>query len=66
MKFVTDRSYAEPDKAARTRLEIANTIDVVQDGKVYIELINGPSCFARKAHWRNTRPGLDRASSAGW
>ena len=39
MKFVTDRPYADPDKAARTRLEIANTIDVVQDGKAYIELI---------------------------
>ena len=28
-EFVTDRPYADPEKAARTLLEIANTVDVV-------------------------------------
>jgi hypothetical protein len=33
MKFAADRPYAEPEKAARKLLEIANSVEVVQDGR---------------------------------
>ena len=36
MKLVNDRPYADPDKAARRIMEIANTIEADQ-GKVHIE-----------------------------
>ena len=48
MKFAADRPYANPEKAARKILEIANSVEVAQDDRIYIDLING-SCFARKA-----------------
>ena len=42
MKFSADRPWSDPEKAARKLLEIANAVEVVQDGRIYIELINGP------------------------
>jgi hypothetical protein len=55
MKLTADRPYSDPEKAALTLVEIANTVEVVQDGRIYIELINGPFLSARKARRRNTR-----------
>ena len=48
MKFTADRPDADPEKAARKIVEIANTVEAVQDGRIYIELINGPFLFADK------------------
>ena len=42
MKFVTDRPFADPDAAARKLIELANAFEPVQDGRIYIEKINGP------------------------
>jgi hypothetical protein len=42
MKFVSDRPFADPDAAARKLMELANAFDPVQDGRIYIEKINGP------------------------
>jgi hypothetical protein len=41
MKFVTPSQFADPDTAARKLVEIANATEAVQDGRIYIELING-------------------------
>ena len=60
-KFVTDRPYSDPEKAARKIIEIANTVEVVQDGRIYIELINGPFLFREKA----TRRGVVRLRVSG-
>jgi len=49
MKFATDRPYADPAKAARKLLEIANAAEAVQDGRIYIELINAPFLFREHA-----------------
>ena len=67
MKFSADRPYYDPEKAARKLLEIANSVEVVQDGRIYIELISGPFLFREKATpaiqgW--PRSG-DRARTAG-
>jgi len=48
--FVTDRPYANPEKAARKILEIANSVEAVQDGRIYIELINGPFLFREERY----------------
>jgi hypothetical protein len=50
MKFAADRPYSDPEKAARKIVEIANGVEVVQDGRVYIELINGPFLFREKRY----------------
>jgi hypothetical protein len=41
MKFATERPFADPDKAARKLIEIANTVEAVQDGRVHIEIADG-------------------------
>jgi hypothetical protein len=65
MKFTADRPLSDPDKAARKLVEIANTVEAVQDGRIHIELINAPflqgggSLLGYKA-------GLERAITKGW
>jgi hypothetical protein len=48
VKFSADRHYADPEKAARRIVEIASTVEPVQDGRIHIELINGPFLFKDK------------------
>jgi hypothetical protein len=66
MKFATDRPYADPEKAARKLIEIANAIEAVQDGRIYIELINAPFLFERKGSPAEYKAGLDLAIARGW
>ena len=40
MKFVGNRSFADPEVAARKLMEIANSVEPVQDGRIHIERIN--------------------------
>ena len=42
MKFIEPRPYADPDAAARKIIEIANSIEAVQDGRIHVEKINAP------------------------
>jgi hypothetical protein len=39
-KFVADRPFADPDVPARKLVEIANGVEAVQDGRIYIERVN--------------------------
>jgi hypothetical protein len=48
MKFAADGPYSDPEKAARKLLEIANSVEAVQEGRIYIELINGPFLYREK------------------
>jgi hypothetical protein len=41
MKFVDVRPFVDPDAAARKLVEIVNATEAVQDGRIYIERING-------------------------
>jgi hypothetical protein len=66
MKFATDRPYADPEKAARKLVEIANAVEAVQDGRIYIELINGPFLHEHKASPAEYKAGLDLAIERGW
>jgi YD repeat-containing protein len=50
MKFVEPRPYADPDAAARKLVEIASTIEPVQNERLYIELVSrtGPEAKGSK------------------
>jgi hypothetical protein len=65
MKYVAERSFADPAAAAQRLVEIANTIEPVQDGRIFIELINTP--FLREGGLpAEYRAGLERAIEKGW
>jgi hypothetical protein len=66
MKIATDRPYAGPEKAARKLVEIANSVEAVQDGRIYIELINEPFLFEHKAGPAEYKAGLELAIARGW
>jgi hypothetical protein len=61
MKFATEHPYSDPEKAARKLIEIANSVDAVRDGRIYIELINAPLLFEHKASPAEYKAGLDLA-----
>ena len=65
-KFVAERPYADPEAATRKLVEIANSVEAVQDGRIYIELINGPFLFREKGTPDEYKAGLDLAIERGW
>jgi hypothetical protein len=66
MKFATDRPYADPEKAARKLIEMANAVEPVQDGRIFIELINWPFLSELKGTPAEYKAGLDLAIARGW
>jgi hypothetical protein len=66
VKLTATRPYADPEAAARKLIEIANSVEAVQDGRIYIELINGPLLFEHKATPAEYTAGLDLAIDRGW
>jgi hypothetical protein len=57
--------FADPDAAARKLVQIANVCDAVQEGRIYIELINGP--FLKNGGTPDQfRAALARAVTLGW
>ena len=66
MKFAAVRPYADPEAAARKLIEIANSVEAVQDGRIHIELINGPMLFEHKATPAEYGAGLKLAIDRGW
>jgi hypothetical protein len=66
MKFATDRPYADPAKAARKLVEIANSVEAVQDGRIYIEMVNAPFLYEHKGSPAEYKAGLDLAIERGW
>jgi hypothetical protein len=65
MKFAQARPYADPEAAARKLIEIANSVEAVQDGRIHIELLNGPMLFEHKATPAYSA-GLKLAIERGW
>jgi hypothetical protein len=64
MKFAAARPYADPDITARKLIEIANSVEAVQDGQ--IELLNAPMLFEHKATPAEYSAGLKLAVERGW
>ena len=65
MKFVEPRSFTDPDAAARKLVEIANGVEAVQDGRIYIERVNEPF-LAAGGSGEQFRAGIKRAIALGW
>jgi hypothetical protein len=65
MKFAADRPFANADVAARKLAEIANGIEAVQDGRIYIERVNAPF-LAAGGGGDDFRAGIERAIALGW
>jgi hypothetical protein len=65
LKYVEPRAYADPEAAMRKLLEIANSVEPVQDGRIFIELINGPFLFELKGTPAEYKAGLNLAIERG-
>ena len=66
MKFVAARPFADPEIVARKLLEIANSVEPVQDGRIHIEKINWPMLHDLRATPAEYKAGLDYAIAKGW
>ena len=66
MKCATNRPFADPEKAARKLLEIANETEAIQDGRIHIEKINGPFLFRDGGSPAEDGAGLAYAIEKGW
>ena len=66
LKLAADRPLIDPDKAARRILEHARAFEPVQDGRIYIEKLNGPFLFGDKGTPAEYSAGLDLAIARGW
>jgi hypothetical protein len=66
LKYAATRPYADPEKAARRIIEIASTVEAVQDGRIHIEQINHPFLFKDKASPAEYGAGLKLAIDRGW
>jgi hypothetical protein len=65
MKYVKTNSFADPDASARKLVEIANGVETVQDGRIYIERVNEPF-LAAGGSGEQFRAGIARAIALGW
>jgi hypothetical protein len=55
-----------PRRQPHKLIEIANSVEAVQDGRIYIELINEPFLFEHKAGPAEYKAGLELAIVRGW
>ena len=66
MKLIADRPFADPDRAASRLLEHAHAFEPIQDGRIYIEKLNGPFLFVDKGSPAEYTAGLKLAIERGW
>jgi hypothetical protein len=65
MKLTADRPFADPEKAARKLIELANATEPYMDARVLIELINLPFLQAGGSP-AEYKAGLETAIAKGW
>ena len=66
MKFASDRPYADPEVAMQKLLEYTNAFEPIQDGRIYIEKLNGPFLFEAKGTPAEYKAGLELAIERGY
>jgi hypothetical protein len=66
MKHVEASRYADPETAARKLVELAASIEPVQNGRIHIEKINEPFLFTLKASGQEFGAGIKYAVEKGW
>ena len=63
---MNERSYSDPAAAARKLIELAKSIEAVQDGRIHIEKINAPFLSKLKATGPEFGAGIMHAIEKGW
>ncbi|WP_439399386.1 hypothetical protein ACRQ5Q_18555 [Bradyrhizobium sp. PMVTL-01] len=68
MNLTNERPYSNPEAAARKLLELAKSIEAVQDGRIHIEKINASflSKDGCKATGAEFGAGIKFAVERGW
>jgi hypothetical protein len=66
MKPAATRPYADPEAAMQKLLEYAKAFEPIQDGRIYIEKLNGPFLFDAKGSPEEYKAGLDLAVERGF
>jgi hypothetical protein len=66
VKLTAERPFVDPDKAARCLLEHAHAFQPIQEGRIYIEKLNGPFLFIDKGSPAEYSAGLKLAIERGW
>jgi hypothetical protein len=66
MKLTADRPFAAPEKAARQLMQHAHAFETVQDGRIYIEKLNGPFLCVDRGTPEEYAAGLALAIERGW
>jgi hypothetical protein len=56
----------EPSELDRKLLEIANSVEAMQDGRIHVEKINGPFLFRKRATPAEYSAGRAYAIEQGW
>lgn len=65
MKYTEPRPYADPNVAARKLIEIANSVEAVQDGRIHIEKSTDRS-FSNSRDRQRNGAGLKLAIARDW
>lgn len=60
-RFATERPYADPEAAARQLVQLAASIEPVQDGRIHIEKINGLFLYTLKGSGSEFGAGIKYA-----
>ncbi len=66
MKFTSDSPFADPEKAARRLMQHAHALEVVQDGRIYIEKLTDPFLYVDRGTPDEYAAGLAIAIERGW
>ena len=66
MKYVEPSHFTDPDAAARKLIEIANSVEAVQDGRIHIEKINGPFLYKEGGSPAEYGAGIKLAIERSW
>jgi hypothetical protein len=66
MKFVGPRPCGDPEAAARKLMDIANSVEPVQDGRIHIGKINWPFLSEHRSSPAEYGGGLKFAIERGW
>jgi hypothetical protein len=68
MKYATDRPHTDPEQAARRLLDLehAHAFEPIQDGRIYIEKLNGPFLYGDKGTPAEYSAGPELAIARDW
>ncbi|MBR0916321.1 hypothetical protein [Bradyrhizobium japonicum] len=66
MKLTAEHAFAAPEAATRRLVELAKTIEAVQDGRIHIEKLNAPFLYTLRDTGSEFGAGIKHAVEKGW